>query len=38
MNHLWLVAPLQPHDGWWRRLYQPTHPPLEERVDALRQL
>jgi heat shock protein HtpX len=39
LNHLWLVAPHEPGSGsWWQRLYQGTHPPLQERIEALREL
>ncbi len=39
--HLWLAAPLTPpssaHLAWLSRLYE-THPPLDERIEALREL
>lgn len=39
--HLWLAAPLPPpssaHLSWLSRLYE-THPPLAERIEALREL
>ncbi|HEV8649399.1 MAG TPA: M48 family metalloprotease [Actinomycetes bacterium] len=37
LDHLWIVAPEPAGDQWLQRMYR-THPPVEERVAALREL
>ena len=37
LNHLWTVAPEPAGHGWLERSYR-THPPVEQRIAALREL